>query len=117
VESPDRAAVECPNRLLDDLSREEHPELEHEDETGRQSGPPKNCARHIVHGQNGFTISKDNAVTEAVDVMMRHYNDHTTLDRVKRSLMPTVKQLFSIERVLPQYNQLNLGKAPLADRS
>ena len=72
---------------------------------------------YIVHGQNGFAISKDSAVTEAVDVIMRHYKDHAALDRVRRSLMLTVKQLFSIERVLPQYNQLNLGKAPLADRS
>ncbi len=62
---------------------------------------------YISFGKNGFPVSQENFSEEAATLIIKHKSNVVYLTEVGANLRSDVVRLFSIESVLPYYEQLN----------
>jgi glycosyltransferase involved in cell wall biosynthesis len=62
---------------------------------------------YIVHGQNGFSVDKNDFVGEATGIIRKNFRDQNYRHRLGENLRKTVLDLFDVKNILGQYAQLN----------
>jgi glycosyltransferase involved in cell wall biosynthesis len=65
---------------------------------------------YLMHGQNGFTVGKDNFVEEALDILVSNYKEEQLLKSLTKNLHDKVIELFSINAIISQYETLNTSQ-------
>ena len=62
---------------------------------------------YLRHDENAFMVNPETFVAETVDVILRNHADLEKLNRMGLKLQDDVLRLFSIENILPCYEQFN----------
>ncbi len=65
---------------------------------------------YLIHGKNGFSVSKEKFVHEAASIIAQNYQNKDLLKTIGARLRQSVLELFTIENVLHQYRTLNQVK-------
>jgi glycosyltransferase involved in cell wall biosynthesis len=62
---------------------------------------------YIVQSINGFATAKDTFVNEAMEIILSNYQNKPKLESIGRNLHAKVLELFSVDKILGQYEFLN----------
>jgi len=62
---------------------------------------------YLVHGENSFLVSADQAVSEMTGIIHQVYEDRKAYDGMGEALKVIVQDRFSIERILPSYDEFH----------
>jgi glycosyltransferase involved in cell wall biosynthesis len=62
---------------------------------------------YIVDKQNGFLVSVDNFVLEAVDCIKTNLVNESLLQAIGNRLSSEIRRRFAIEKIIPEYHKLN----------
>lgn len=64
---------------------------------------------YIVHGVNGFAVSRDNFVAEAFDVIIRNKDDQSLLTTMGTNLRKDIERHFDICNIFSRYEEITEG--------
>jgi glycosyltransferase involved in cell wall biosynthesis len=67
---------------------------------------------YLVHDVNGFITAKDNFVSEAMEIIKSNYLNKLKLELIGRNLHQRVLELFSVDKIIHQYDTLNSDMKP-----
>jgi glycosyltransferase involved in cell wall biosynthesis len=62
---------------------------------------------YLKHGQNGFSVDKNDFSEAAAVIILKNFQDRNYLDQLGENLRKTVLDLFGVENILGQYAPLN----------
>jgi L-malate glycosyltransferase len=63
---------------------------------------------YIQHGENGLLVSREEAVAQAAEYLLQHWQDKPHWKNMGENLFTTVTHHFNISHALPLYDQLHL---------
>jgi len=62
---------------------------------------------YLVHKENGFLVPSENYVKAAAEIIVTSFGDKKLLQRIGENLRTSIFELFSVEKIIEQYNSLN----------
>lgn len=65
---------------------------------------------YLVHGKNGFMVSENNFVEEALAILISNYQNQRLLTDIAKNLHDKVIELFSVNSIITQYDTLNTSQ-------